>query len=212
MPCWPGRGAPRERVMLTQSVYCHSPLGCLRVTAKGGALSGVEFVDFADPTESAGTETRIDREAEVAPAGELSVLDTACRQLGEYFLGTRRTFDLSLCPQGTAFQRQVWSALQAIPFGKTLSYKDLARIVGRPAATRAVGMANHRNPLAIIIPCHRVIGANGALTGYAAGLEVKRWLLAHEGWLPPSAFSYLQAEKTPLRGRGRGAGKMNAII
>lgn len=102
-------------------------------------------------------------------------------QLREYFAGARRTFDLPLAPHGTAFQRRVWAALRTIPYGETRTYGELAAAIGNPSACRAVGMANHRNPIPIIIPCHRVIGANGTLTGYAGGLEIKRRLLALEG-------------------------------
>lgn len=109
------------------------------------------------------------------------LLDAAEAQLREYFAGARRTFDLPLAPHGTAFQRRVWAALRAIPYGETRTYGELAAAIDSPNASRAVGMANHRNPLPIVIPCHRVIGANGTLTGYAGGLEVKRRLLALEG-------------------------------
>jgi methylated-DNA-[protein]-cysteine S-methyltransferase len=101
-------------------------------------------------------------------------------QLDEYFAGERDAFDLPLEPQGTEFQRAVWNALAAIPFGETRSYGQIAEKVGRPKAARAVGMANNRNPIAVIVPCHRVIGAGGALVGYAGGLERKTWLLDHE--------------------------------
>lgn len=109
------------------------------------------------------------------------LLDAAEAQLREYFAGERRTFDLPLAPHGTAFQQRVWAALRAIPYGETRTYGELAAAIDSPNASRAVGMANHRNPIPIIIPCHRVIGANGTLTGYAGGLEVKRKLLALEG-------------------------------
>ena len=101
-------------------------------------------------------------------------------QLSEYFAGTRRQFNLNLCPVGTEFQRSVWSALQKIPFGKTRSYTEQAAAIGRPDAVRAVGAANGKNPISIVIPCHRVIGADGSLTGFAGGLDVKRFLLEHE--------------------------------
>lgn len=101
-------------------------------------------------------------------------------ELEEYFAGRRREFDLPLAPHGTPFQQRVWQALRAIPYGSTCTYGELAAAVGNPRASRAVGMANHRNPLPILIPCHRVIGASGALTGYAGGLEWKRRLLAIE--------------------------------
>lgn len=109
------------------------------------------------------------------------LLDAAEAQLREYFAGARRTFDLPLAPHGTAFQQRVWTALRAIPYGETRTYGELAAAIGSPNASRAVGMANHRNPISIVIPCHRVIGANGTLTGYAGGLEIKQKLLALEG-------------------------------
>ena len=102
-------------------------------------------------------------------------------QLEEYFAGRRREFDLPLSPTGTRFQLDVWQALREIPYGQTRSYKQIAAAVGRPLAARAVGMANNRNPLPIVVPCHRVIGASGALVGYASGLDIKRLLLDIEG-------------------------------
>jgi methylated-DNA-[protein]-cysteine S-methyltransferase len=108
------------------------------------------------------------------------VLETAAAQLAEYFAGRRRTFDLPLAPRGTGFQQRVWRALSAIPYGETRSYGAIAASIGRPAASRAVGAANGKNPIWIIVPCHRVIGASGHLTGYAGGIAVKRWLLEHE--------------------------------
>ncbi len=105
----------------------------------------------------------------------------AVRRLEEYFAGARTQFDLRLAPSGTPFQKSVWSALLDIPFGQTRSYGELARAIGRPTASRAVGAANGRNPISIVVPCHRVIGADGSLTGYAGGLERKQTLLALEG-------------------------------
>jgi methylated-DNA-[protein]-cysteine S-methyltransferase len=104
----------------------------------------------------------------------------AARQLEEYFSDERRSFELELDPKGSDFEKQVWTELQQIPFGTTTTYGDIARKLGDPGASRAVGLANASNPIAIIIPCHRVIGADGDLTGYAGGLHRKRWLLAHE--------------------------------
>jgi methylated-DNA-[protein]-cysteine S-methyltransferase len=109
-----------------------------------------------------------------------SALDAAKRQLAEYFEGARRDFDLPLSPDGTAFQRCVWNELRRIPYGETISYGELARRIGKPTASRAVGAANGRNPLAIVVPCHRVIGADGTLTGYGGGLSVKHALLSLE--------------------------------
>ena len=108
-------------------------------------------------------------------------LKSAARQLREYFSGQRQQFDLPLAPGGTAFQRQVWTALTRIPYGEVASYGDIARDIGKPSAARAVGAANGRNPLPIIVPCHRIIGSNGKLTGFAGGLQAKRALLTLEG-------------------------------
>ncbi|UFH51051.1 methylated-DNA--[protein]-cysteine S-methyltransferase [Pseudomonas sp. KNUC1026] len=108
------------------------------------------------------------------------VLRQACVQLEEYFNHQRQRFDLPLAFNGTPFQRQVWEALLTIPFGQTRSYQQIAEQIGAPKAVRAVGAANGRNPLSIIAPCHRVVGSNGTLTGFAGGLEAKRWLLGHE--------------------------------
>lgn len=108
------------------------------------------------------------------------LLQRAAAQLKEYLAGARRTFDLPLQPRGTPFQQKVWQALQQIPYGHTMSYGQLAARIGRPKASRAVGMACHCNPLPILIPCHRVLGASGSLTGYAGGLGQKRFLLALE--------------------------------
>jgi methylated-DNA-[protein]-cysteine S-methyltransferase len=107
-------------------------------------------------------------------------------QLAEYFDGKRKTFNLPLAPEGTEFQKSVWQALQTIPFGETRSYGEIAAQIGKPQASRAVGMANNRNPIVIIIPCHRVIGHDGNLTGYGGGLKVKEFLLHLEKHEKPS--------------------------
>ena len=111
---------------------------------------------------------------------ETPLIKEAYRQLSEYLIGERKSFDLPFNPRGTEFQRQVWKALFDIPYGETRSYKQIAEAIGNPKAVRAVGMANNRNPLLIVIPCHRVIGANGKLVGYAAGIEMKEYLLKLE--------------------------------
>ena len=110
----------------------------------------------------------------------MPVLASAVEQLAAYFAGELRVFDLPLGAEGTGFQRLVWRALGTIPFGETRTYGAIAHAIGRPSASRAVGAANGRNPISIIVPCHRVIGASGELTGYAGGVEMKQWLLAHE--------------------------------
>lgn len=142
-----------------------SPLGPIRLLGDGDALMGVHLPDQAVP---------------IAHEGSSRVLDDTARQLAEYFAGDRRTFDLPLAPRGTGFQQIVWRALMQIAYAETATYKTLARAIGRPSASRAVGAANGKNPISIIVPCHRVVGSGGALTGYAGGLVAKRWLLAHE--------------------------------
>ena len=132
--------------------------------------------------DAAGALTRLDF-ADVpggAVPGADAALDRAVAQLEEYFAGTRTDFTLPLAASGTPFQERVWTALRDIPYGTTESYGSLARRLGAPGASRAVGLANGRNPIAIVVPCHRVIGSSGLLTGYAGGIERKRWLLDHE--------------------------------
>ena len=116
--------------------------------------------------------------------GDNAVLRETGAQLDAYFSGTLRAFDLPLQPAGTSFQREVWSMLAQIPYGQTWSYGDVARRIGKPQAVRAVGAANGRNPIPIVLPCHRVIGADGSLTGFGGGLPTKQFLLALEGALP----------------------------
>lgn len=118
----------------------------------------------------------------------------AQNQVNEYFAGSRRSFELDLKPHGTAFQKTVWSALQTIPFGETRSYGELAQEIGKSGASRAVGRANGTNPIAIIVPCHRVIGADGSLTGFGGGIDAKRFLLEHEG----ATFTTSSQPKEPL--------------
>jgi len=152
--------------------FFESPVGRLLLRSDGEALTGL-YMDLAG-CPSQGMETWRE-DARVDPLPE------TMRQLGEYFIGERRKFDLPLRMIGTEFQRRVWRMLEEIPFGTTWSYGDLAKRIGNPNASRAVGLANGRNPISILVPCHRVIGADGSLTGYGGGLDRKRWLLAHEG-------------------------------
>ncbi len=152
-----------------------SPVGMLTLVASDAGLVAILWQDD-DPR-------RVSL-ADVEDAGDHPVLAMAGGQLADYFAGRRRTFDLPLDFRGTDFQKSVWSALLAIPFGETRSYGDIARAIGRPSASRAVGAANGRNPISIVAPCHRVIGSNGALTGFAGGLEAKAWLLRLEGHEP----------------------------
>jgi methylated-DNA-[protein]-cysteine S-methyltransferase len=121
--------------------------------------------------------TRIGFGDAVAPPGDATAVAAAAIQLEQYFAGERTDFDLELDPIGTPFERRVWDELRAIPYGETTSYAEIARRIGRPSACRAVGRANGRNPIAVVVPCHRVIGSNGSLTGYAGGIEMKRALL-----------------------------------
>lgn len=153
---------------MTMMDFCFydSPLGIMKITANGESVTGLDFV------KSQGRKTI------VAPA--LPVLQNCIQQLDDYFSGQRKVFDISVKLNGTPFQQRVWRALQKIPHGHTCSYADLAKKIGSPKSCRAVGGANHKNKIAIIIPCHRVIGADGSLTGYAGGLKKKSWLLQHE--------------------------------
>jgi methylated-DNA-[protein]-cysteine S-methyltransferase len=144
-----------------------SPVGELTLVGGEAGLRAVLFAGEAAPAD--------------AVEGPHPVLDEAARQLAEWFAGRRTVFDLPLdLEHATAFQRRAWLALAEIPYGTTRSYGEQARTLGMPRAARAVGAANGRNPLSIVLPCHRLIGANGALTGFSGGLEVKRALLAHE--------------------------------
>ncbi|MBI1372156.1 MAG: methylated-DNA--[protein]-cysteine S-methyltransferase [Phycisphaera sp.] len=151
--------------------YTHhdSPLGTLRLVGDDAGLRRADFVDGKHVARLA---------ADWVEDGE--AFADVIPQLDAYFAGELTSFDLRLAPEGTRFQRRVWDQLLAIPCGETRSYGDLARRLGQPGASRAVGAANGRNPIAIIIPCHRVIAADGTLGGYSSGLDRKRWLLDHE--------------------------------
>lgn len=146
-----------------------SPLGRLLLNTDGKALVKLEFTEL--PVSDKRKDTGSD------------VLASTIRQLQEYFSGERTDFELHLSPEGTRFQKRVWQALRNIPFGQTTTYGQLSEKLGDPKAVRAVGTANGRNPIPIIIPCHRVIGSGQKLTGYSGGIERKRWLLQHEGAL-----------------------------
>lgn len=160
------------RATTATSTY-DSPVGRLTLIASEAGLRSVLW-DGGDPApvRLAAPHRETDRAA--------AVLEEACRQLDDYFAGVCTSFDLPLDLQGTAFQQDAWRALAEIPFGETRTYAQQARRLGRPSAFRAVGAANGRNPLSIVLPCHRVVGSNGSLTGFAGGLETKRWLLEHE--------------------------------
>lgn len=143
-----------------------TPAGPIVIVENGTAVTHIFFGRLMQPEQVEWRETPL--------------LRRTAGQLDEYFQGKRRTFDVPLSPQGTEFEQMVWKALQTIPHGETRSYGDIARQIGRPSACRAVGHANNHNPISIIIPCHRVIGANGKLTGYAGGLTIKQYLLELE--------------------------------
>lgn len=146
-----------------------SPIGTLLITGNGDAITGLHM-------DNQSTRPVIDERW----CRDDSVFRDARAQLAAYFEGELQHFDLPLAGAGTSFQKTVWHALREIPYGTTQTYGELARRIGNHNASRAVGLANGRNPIGIIVPCHRVIGANGALTGYAGGIERKQWLLAHE--------------------------------
>lgn len=168
--------APLTRGRLTHAmnprhVWFDAPIGRLLLCAEAGALTDLRFTDGP--------------QAATPPADSVEdtaypVLAMGCTQLAEYFAGVLTHFNLPLAPKGTPFQKKVWARLARIPFGKTVSYADVAYDLGNPAAVRAVGAANGRNPISIVVPCHRVIGRDGTLTGYAGGLERKRFLLELE--------------------------------
>ncbi len=165
-----------------------SPLGTLTLRGTERGLTGVFMAEHrGGPAVGEGEDGR----------REEGLLEHARRQLTEYFTGDRRVFDLEIdggAVGGTDFQRRVWAALGEIAYGETVSYGELARRIGQPAAVRAVGLANGRNPLSIVVPCHRVIGAGGALTGYGGGMERKRWLLDLESRVGPSTGASGQRE------------------
>jgi methylated-DNA-[protein]-cysteine S-methyltransferase len=158
--------------------YVDSPIGRIRLTGRNGKLSGLHLADHhrCPPADAQWT---LDEDA----------FDDVRQQLEEYFEGSREVFDVALDLEGSPFQVEVWTALTAIPYGQTTSYAAIAQAVGRPTAVRAVGAANGRNPISVIVPCHRVIGADGRLTGYGWGVDCKAWLLDHERAATSSLFS-----------------------
>lgn len=162
--------------LVAAQVTIDSPVGELVVSATPVGIAGVQF---AGDTK---LEMHVDENCctETDRIAATKLITSAVRQLDEYFAGQRKVFDLVYDLVGTEFQLQAWNALARIPFGETVSYKQQAIWVARPTATRAVGAANGRNPVAIVLPCHRVIGANGSMTGFGGGIERKEWLLQHE--------------------------------
>lgn len=148
-----------------------SPIGPLTLHSDGAAITGIEFDEPKHPLPP-------------SPRGEDRVLGQARRELDQYFAGKRKVFDVALAPRGTEFQQRVWAALRTIPYGVTRTYGQQAAAIGSPKAFRAVGLANGKNPISIIVPCHRVIGAGGGLTGFGGGLGRKRLLLDLEQGAP----------------------------
>ena len=150
--------------MQTYKTYYKSPLGPIEILGSQDSIIALDFVEEMLPED-----------------GELTFCVKEClKQIDEYFRGDRREFFLNLQPVGTDFQKSVWRQLEKIPYGKTTSYGKIADVIGKPNASRAVGSANGKNPLAIIVPCHRVIGSDGSLTGYGGGVWRKRWLIGFE--------------------------------
>lgn len=147
-----------------------SPIGKLMIVEEDEHITHLLFAESEDLTEI----------IDVSQEKETPLIKKTVKQLEEYFSGKRKEFDIPLNPQGTDFMMKDWEALRTIPYGETCSYKDIAVKIGKPKACRAVGMANNRNPISIIIPCHRVIGANGKMVGYGGGLPIKKYLLKLE--------------------------------
>jgi methylated-DNA-[protein]-cysteine S-methyltransferase len=154
---------------VVQHLLQESPVGTLLLVKTNGVLSGLYLPEHRHPPKEP-----------IGPRVHAG-FDDVTQQLEEYFARQRTEFDLPLAPQGTSFQQRVWTMLRGIPYGETWSYLQLAHALKMPTGTRAVGAANGRNPISIIVPCHRVIGANGSLTGYGGGIERKQFLLDHEG-------------------------------
>jgi len=152
--------------------YLDSPIGRLAILADSEGITEIRFPNNAESLSSA--------EASASEKGE-EWLGLAIEQLNAYFDGRLKVFDLPLSINGSDFQKQAWAQLQEIAYGSTASYGEIASAMGKPKAARAVGMANNKNRIPIVIPCHRIIGSNGSLTGFAGGLDTKRWLLKHEG-------------------------------
>lgn len=146
----------------------HSPVGLISIKSSNGFINEIQFISDEELSKN----STDDKPTEV--------LKKCCAQLDEYFSGTRQEFELPLKQSGTIFQEKVWNELMNIPFGKTISYLELAKRINNVKAIRAVGTANGRNNLPIIVPCHRIIGSNGKLVGYSSGLKIKQWLLEHE--------------------------------
>jgi methylated-DNA-[protein]-cysteine S-methyltransferase len=173
----------------TRFVELTTPIGALVVTSDGDAVTGVYMEAYRHGP--------LDRSAWTRDDGSCAALVLAAAQLQEYFAGNRVTFDVPIRVEGSPLQTSVWSALSRIPYGETRSYGEIAVEICNPKAVRAVGAANGRNPVSIIVPCHRVIGANGSLTGFGGGVERKEWLLAHEARVRGTERSFRAPELFP---------------
>jgi methylated-DNA-[protein]-cysteine S-methyltransferase len=184
--------------------YVESPIGRLMLTSDGTALTGLYMNLYRNkPSKLPGLDDDWIQNATIDP------LPAAARQLKEYFAGKRREFDLPLRMEGTEFQQRVWRELTKIPFGETRSYGQLAKRLNNPNGSRAVGLANGRNPIAVIVPCHRVIGADGSLTGFGGGLDRKEWLLTHEG--QPVTREMAFGDAMDSKGNSKGANSKGAM-
>lgn len=162
--------------MISYQYTINSPIGPLTLVETDNFISAI-YIQNKEKQE------RTELSPDFCPVKKTPLLCQASNELSEYFQGKRKAFSLPLNPSGTSFQKRCWEALLTIPYGKTCTYKDIAIAIGNEKACRAVGMANHRNPISIVIPCHRVIGADGSLTGYGGGLPIKEYLLKLEGSL-----------------------------
>ncbi|MCW5822810.1 MAG: methylated-DNA--[protein]-cysteine S-methyltransferase [Cyanobacteria bacterium TGS_CYA1] len=162
--------------MISYTRFIDTPIGKILLESDGESLTGVYF-----PAQLKQRSRFQARPQMSVPLSCSKLFEQAQSQIEQYFKGERKSFDLAIKPNGTEFQKKVWGELCKIPFGKTISYKELAVRCGNPNASRAVGMANSKNPISLIVPCHRVIGENGSLTGYAGGLSSKEYLLKLEG-------------------------------
>ena len=154
-------------------MYYQSPVGTLKIKAHQGCINEILFMD--EPTTEPDS-----ADDEIIDPADTTILTECRQQLDEYFSGERKTFDFPVKQEGTLFQEKVWNKLINIPYGKTISYRQLSEMIGNVKSIRAVGTANGRNNLPIVVPCHRVIGSDGSLTGYGGGLWRKQWLLEHE--------------------------------
>ena len=165
----------------TYYCYLESPLGKLKIEEDGESITALHLcIDEANKADEANNSYKDEKSGECSIYNETPLLQETKNQLAEYFAGKRREFDLPISLHGTDFQKKVWKVLRSIPYGETLSYGEVAARIGNPKASRAVGGANNKNPILIIVPCHRVIGADGSLVGFGCGLPAKEYLLALE--------------------------------